>query len=187
MPERQEIVESVFGAYLLARMDRSGMSHFNITVDGFWNSFFAAVIVAPGYAVMVAQKLMGRPETFDLGWVVIIHGVAYVVGWAAFPLVALLLTALLGVSQNYVPMIVAANWAAVIQVGVFLAGLLLSVILPGFLGGMVLTIATVAILFYQWFVLRTALDTTGGIALALVLVDLVLNTVINLSAERMLL
>jgi len=48
------------------------------------------------------------------------------------------------------------------------------------------TIATVAILFYQWFVVRTALDTSGGIALALVLVDLFVNSMINLTAESLL-
>ena len=40
-------------------------------------------------------------------------------------------------------------------------------------------------LFYQWFVARTALQTTGGVALLMVLVDLVLNTAINLSADRL--
>jgi hypothetical protein len=34
-------------------------------------------------------------------------------------------------------------------------------------------------------VIRTALQTTGGVALLLVLVDLVLNTTINLSADRL--
>jgi hypothetical protein len=53
------------------------------------------------------------------------------------------------------------------------------------LEGLVLLIITGGILFYQWFVTRTALQTTGGIALLMVLVDLVLNTTINLSADRL--
>jgi len=185
MPDRQEIVHAIYGAWLLARMDRAGMAHFNISFEGFWRSFFAAVIVAPGYAILVADKLAGREEAFNPGWVFVVQGVAYVVGWAAFPLVAIGVTALLNLSHNYVPMIIAANWAAVIQVALFLAALFLTFILPGVLSGLLLTVATIAILFYQWFVLRTALDTTGGIALALVLVDLLLNAVINISAEGM--
>lgn len=185
MPDQQEIARSIYGAWLLARMDRSGMAHFNISFEGFWRSFFAAVIVAPGYAILVADKLAAREETFDLGWVFLVQTVAYAIGWAAFPLVAIGITALLNLSQNYVPMIIAANWAAVVQVAVFLGALLLTFVLPGVLAGLLLTAATIAILFYQWFVLRTALDTTGGIALALVLVDLLLNAAINLSAEGM--
>jgi hypothetical protein len=48
------------------------------------------------------------------------------------------------------------------------------------------TLATGAILFFQWFVIRTALDTTGGIAIALVLVDLLVNAGISLTADSLL-
>jgi hypothetical protein len=50
---------------------------------------------------------------------------------------------------------------------------------------LILLLVTGAILFYQWFVTRAALQSTGGVALMLVLVDLVLNTAINLSAEHL--
>lgn len=198
MPRQEEILRSLHGAYLLARMDRSGMSRFNLSIDGFWRSFFAAVLVAPGYALLVAQKLADRIEPvpedrpsvvavqqFDLGWVLFIQTMAYVVGWAAFPLAAAAVTWALSLGRHYVPLIVATNWAAVIQIGLFLLALALSVILPSPLSGLVLTLVTVSILFYQWFVIRTALQSTGGVALALVLLDLLLNTVINLTAERL--
>jgi hypothetical protein len=94
-------------------------------------------------------------------------------------------THLLGLSRNYAAMIIAANWAAVIQVGVFIAAVGLSFVLP-VLGGLVVTLATGAILFYQWFVIRTALDTTAGIAVALVLVDLLVNSAVNLTADSLL-
>jgi hypothetical protein len=47
------------------------------------------------------------------------------------------------------------------------------------------TLATGAILFYQWFVIRAALDTTGGIAVAVVLVDLLVNSAINVAADAL--
>jgi hypothetical protein len=185
MPDRTEVLRSLYGAYRLAFLDPSGMVHFNLSVDGFWRSFFAAVLVAPGFAILVAQKLIGRPDPLDLGWAALVQTLAYGLSWAAFPLAALFLTQLLGLSRNYVPLIVALNWAAVLQVGVFLAAMVLGVVIPGVLNGLILLIITVGILFYQWFVTRTALQTTGGIALLLVLVELVLNTAINLSADRL--
>jgi hypothetical protein len=199
MPGREEVLRSLYGAWRLARLDRAGMTHFNLTIEGFWRSFFAAVLVAPGYAILVAQKLAERSEvvpedlpsaaatqTADLGWVLLVQTLAYLIGWAAFPLAAAVLTWFLNLGRNYVALIVAANWAAVIQIGLFLSALVLTFVLPGPLAGLLVTAVTVSILFYQWFVTRTALETTGGIALALVLVDLLLNTVINLSAERLL-
>jgi hypothetical protein len=183
MPDREEILRSLYGAYLLARTDPSGMGHLNLTVEGFWRSFFAAVLVAPAYALLIGEKLAARPEALELGWVVLVHGVAYVLSWLAFPLAALVLTFALSLSRNYVALIVAVNWAQVLQTAAFLVAVLLSLVLPGLLAGLVITMVTVGVLFYQWYVVRTALETTGGIALALVLVDLVLNLAINLSAD----
>jgi hypothetical protein len=185
MPDREEVLRSLYGAYRLARLDPSGMGYFSLTVEGFWRSFFAAVLVAPGYAVLVARELLARPDAYDLGWALLIQVLAYALSWAAFPLAAVVMIRLLGLSGNYVALIVALNWAAVIQVGLFLAALVLGLATPALLGGLLLIIVTVSILFYQWFVTRTALQTSGGVALLLVLVDLVLNTGIDLMAERL--
>lgn len=183
MPDREEVLRSLYGVYLLARMDSWGMGHLNLTVEGFWRSFFAAVLVAPAYAILIGQKLMARPEPLDLGWVVLVQGVTYVLSWMAFPLAALVVTFALNLSRNYVALIVAVNWAQVLQTAVFLTAVLLSLVLPGLLAGLLVTIVTGGVLFYQWYVVRTALQTTGGTALALVLIDLVLNMAINLSAD----
>lgn len=185
MPSRQEVLRSLNGAWRLAWLDRSGMSYFDLTVEGFWRSFFAAVLVAPGYALLVAQKLLARPEEFSAIWAFVVESTAYVVGWAAFPVVAIGLTQVLGLGRNYSALIIAANWAAVIQIGAFLAAVGVAFVAPP-LGSLLVTLATAAILFYQWFVVRTALQTTGGLALIVVLVDLLVNTAINLSAERLL-
>ena len=185
MPDRAEVLHSLYGAYRLAFLDRSGMAHFNLSVDGFWRSFFAAVLVAPGVAILVAQKLIARPDPLDLGWATVVQILAYGLTWAAFPLAALFLTQLLGLSRNYVPLIVALNWAEVLQVAVLLAATVVGVVIPGVLDGLILLIITGGILAYQWFVTRTALQTTGGIALLMVLVDLVLDAAIGLSADRL--
>jgi len=53
------------------------------------------------------------------------------------------------------------------------------------LEGLIMLLVTGGILFYQWFVTRSALQTTGGVALMLVLIDLVLNSAISVSADRL--
>ena len=125
MPDRREVFESLYGAWRLAFLDQSGMKHFNLSFEGFWRSFFAAVLIAPAFAILVAQKLAARPGPLDLGWATLVQGFAYALSWAAFPLAAVVLTQLLGLSRNYVALIIALNWAAVLQVGVFLAAVLI--------------------------------------------------------------
>jgi hypothetical protein len=185
MPDRGEVISSLYGACRLALMDRSGLAYLNLTFEGFWRSFFAAVLAAPGFALLAAQKLAARPEPLDPGWATLVQLLAYGLSWAAFPLAAVMLTRLLGLSQNYVALIVALNWSAVVQLVVFLAALLLGLALPGLLDQLIMMLVTCGILFYQWFVTRSALQTTGGVALMLVLVDLVLNSAIHVSADRL--
>ena len=112
---------------------------------------------------------------------------AYGLSWAAFPLAAVLLTQLLGL----VAQLRRADRRA--QLGGGRAGRGLprrAAARPGAARacstGLITMLVTGGILFYQWFVTRSALQTTGGVALMLVLVDLVLNAAIHVSADRLL-
>lgn len=186
MPDREEILGALYGAYQLARLEPAGMTYFNLSFDGFWRSFFAAVLVAPAYAVLIGLRVAEEPEAVDLGLLAVTESIGYVLAWCAFPLVAIVLTRLLGLARNYVALIVALNWTAVLQTAVFLLVVLLGPILPEVLATLLVTLTTGAILAYQWFVIKTALETTGGIALMLLLVDLVVTSTINLGADRLL-
>ena len=186
MPDREEVLGALYGAYRLARLEPAGMTYFNLTFDGFWRSFFAAVLVAPAYAILIGLRVADESEAVDLGLLVVTESIGYVLAWCAFPLVAIVLTRILGLARNYVPLIVALNWTAVLQTAVFLAVVLLGPILPEVLATLLVTLMTGAILGYQWFVIKTALQTTGGIALMLLLVDLVVTSTINLGADRLL-
>lgn len=181
MPDREEVLSALSGAYRLAWFDTSGMGYFNLTVEGFWRSFFAAVLVAPAYLVLIVWRRTAQTEGADPGLVVVVEMLAYVAAWLAFPLAAIVLTRLLGQSRNYVPLVIARNWATVLQTALFLTVLLLGSILPTALGTLLVVLSYAAILVYTWFVIRTALQTTGGIALMLLLVDVVLGRLIETS------
>jgi hypothetical protein len=165
MPDRKEVLGALYGAYRLAWFDAAGMTFFNLTVEGFWRSFFAAVLVAPAYAVLGGLRIPA--EDVNIALVFLIESIGYVLAWCAFPIAALVLTRLLGLDRNYVALIVAHNWSAV-------------------LGTLLVAATTLAILVYQWFVIRTALQTSGGVALMLLLVDLVITSIISAGADRVL-
>lgn len=175
MPSYPEIARSVQAALLLARGDPRGMALLDLSVEGFWRSFAAAVIVAPAYILVLLDqyRLLGWPEH---PWpTAVAETASYLLGWVAFPLAAILLTRLLGLSARYVPLIVANNWSTVVQVALYTAVVLVGMILPAQLRTTALFAATLAVLTYQWFVIRTALATTGVIALGLVVIDVLLS------------
>lgn len=178
-------MSSIYGAYRLARFDAKGLTFFNVSVDGFWHSFFAAVLVAPGYMILVAQGLLGAPDGY-VPWAFMVHVASYLVSWIIFPLVALVVTDMLKLGHRFTPLIVAVNWSSVIEVGVFLLAIALATILPAGPGGTIIIAVTIGIIAYQWFVIRTALQTTGTIALALVLFNLVTNLMLEKLTERLL-
>ncbi len=187
MPNLAYVTRSVYGAWRLARLDPGGMSFFELSIPGFWRSFFAALVVAPAFAVLVALRFDHETELgpeLDLGPFLVVKLVAYAVSWAAFPLAMLVLARLLSLSAFYVPFIIAYNWSAVIQIAVFLPAALIeaSGLLPEILGGILMMIATMAILSYQWFVAHVALQTTGFIAAGLVAFDLLLGILIDRGA-----
>ena len=185
MPDRQEVLSSIYGAYRLARFDPNGLSFFNVSVDGFWHSFFAAVLVAPGYVILISQGLLGAPDGYP-PWAFVVHVTSYLVSWMIFPLVALVVADMLKLGHRFTPLVVAVNWSSVIEVGGFLLAITLAAILPAGPGGMIVLAVTIGIIVYQWFVIRTALQTTGTIALALVLFNLVTNLMLEKLTERLL-
>ena len=175
MPSYPYIVRSVQAALLLARGETRGMALLDLSVEGFWRSFSAALIVAPAYLLVLLDqyRLLGWPEH---PWSTLVAEIAsYLLGWVAFPLAAIPLTRLLGLSTRYVPLIIANNWSTVVQVGLYTTVVLVGIILPAELRTMALFAATLAVLAYQWFVIRTALATTGVIALGLVVIDVLLS------------
>ena len=185
MPSLSDVVAALYGAWRLMRFDKGGMAWFDVSIAGFWRSFFAAVPVAPFYAVLVTLELAARLEPFDLGWAILVSVVAYVVSWAAFPIAAIFITRLLGLSQRYIPFIIAYNWANVMQTLVYVPVVLIGaggVVSAGF--GQVLAVAaTLYVLVYQWFVTRTALETTpvtaAGIVILQVTIDVLLHNRAN--------
>ena len=184
MPSRREVIAALYGAWRLMRFDASGMNWFDLTPDGFWRSFFAAVPVAPFFALLVYLDPLREAGTTDTGSAILLTALVYAIGWAIVPVVAIFLTRLLGLTRGYVPLIVAYNWTSVPQIVLQTAVALISELglLPSGLAGILLFVAVVYILVYEWFIVRTALQTTPGTAIGIVILFEVLGITLNLTA-----
>lgn len=169
---------ALYGAARLARFDKAGLGYFDVSLRGFWNSFYAGVIVAPLYAVLVAL----RTTDADAGWApLVIDALAYVVNWLVFPVVMLTLVRMLDRQRFYLRHIVAYNWASAVQNFVYLplALLIQAGLLPTDVGALLSLLALGWVVVYSSFVTHVALDVPVPTAAALVVVDLVLGIVVN--------
>ena len=180
-PSWSEISYGVFGAWRLFRLDPKGMTYFDTSLEGFWKSFFAAELVAPAYAIIVAMELSRAETIIHPASIVIIQTLAYVINWVAFPLASYYVIQNMGREARFVGYIVAFNWSSVIQMAILLPYSLLAAsgVLPDPMTSLIGLAATLVVLGYLWFITRTALDITGFPAVGLVLLGLVIELVVR--------
>ncbi len=184
MPDAAYVVRATYGAWRLARLDPAGMLLFDLTIEGFWRSFFAAVVVAPFYFATIAIRFAAEMEdAADAGLVpyLVVKLGAYGVGWILYPVVMIGVARLMGLSARYVPFIIAYNWSAVIQMAVFFPLALIEAggIASEGLFAVLAVVVSAAVLFYQWFVARVALQTNGLTAAGLVVLDVALAILVD--------
>lgn len=175
-----EATRAVYGSWRLARLDAGGMGYFETSIGGYWRSFTAAALVAPGYAILVLLRLNESGITVAPARFATIQAIAYVIGWVAFPLVMVYGARKLGRDPLYLSYITAYNWSAFLQVGFLLMVIGLS---QGFLAtaaaNLASLIATLLVLVYQGFIARTALRISGWAAAAVVGINISLDVFFN--------
>ena len=173
---------ALVGCLRLARGDRGGLSCFDRSLGGFWRSFRAAVICYPLYLVLLAMRVSVAEWQTSGGWrIVMVETIGYVVAWVAFPLLMLNVVRWIGREHRFFEFMVPYNWCQVPQSALFvLVGLeSASGILSIQASQAIDIVAALATLVYEWFIARVALDTTGLVAVFVVLVDLVLGVLIS--------
>ena len=192
MPNWSEIISSVYGAWRLARFDASGMTYFKLSVEGFWHSFFAAVLIAPAYVILLLLRKNDRvvdaasPVSIANDPNLIFEFFTYFSGWIIWPLAMLLIARLFGRLQNYVAYIIVYNWVNVIQISLLLpiALIIYSSILPEGISALLGIIVTMLIFFYLWFITRTALHVREWAAATIVTIDILLGLAVSGSSQQ---
>ena len=176
----EELRTSVQGAVRLARFDAASMNDFNLTIDGFWRSFGAALLLAPISAIMLA--LSSPSPDGGIAQTVILHAVEYALSWIVFPVLMIPVSRFLGLGDGYVSFIIAYNWSSVVQVALFFVVTVFGAV--GVLSAGLLVIANFAaflfVLAYLTFVARTALGAPLVTATGIVMLDMVVGVLIFL-------
>jgi hypothetical protein len=190
MTTASEISTAIHGAWLLARLDRSGMAFFDRSVAGFWRSYRAAIILYPAFLILLVLPGGGGDadaESADWLRIILVETIGYVIAWTAFPLLMLPLSRFLGREERWLDYMIAYNWSQVLQGGVLLASTLLAAsdLLPDALSGGIAVAASAAVLLYGWFIARVALDTSATAATMIVLLDQFLALLVSRIAQAL--
>lgn len=195
MPSGQEIVNSLYGAWRLLRADAGALQYFNQSIEGFWRSFFAMVLVAPMLLVVTLVHLGTETPTdaeagveLGAGAQVFVRLIGFAVAWAAYPLVMIWVTRMLSLSHRYVVYIIAWNWSNVIGNGILLVVALVlasGIFSPGIAGALSI-FAFGYILFYTYLVTKIGLACATGTAIGLVVFEVLLEPVIDLTVGSLL-
>ena len=183
MPAWSEISSSLYGVWRLARMDRGGMNYLNLSTDGFWRSFFAAALAAPTYVFILLIQHARSGE--ELTWLAEIA--SFVLGWTLWPVAVLLLCRLMGLTSNFIPYIIAYNWANVLHINFLLLMAILTHgnVLPDGMAIVIGLASTIAVLVYLWWIARVALGASVGVAMGIVVLDILLGMSLSQGAANL--
>ncbi len=181
----EEASRSLQGAWGLLRRNPAAPTAFNATLDGFWRSFFAAVLLLPldlAYRAMVGPGEGAADAAPGTRWTVNI--LIYVIGWTAWPLMAFYLARAMNCGGRFLGYMVAYNWSQLLAVP-FLIGLdvLGRAALPQEVSFVVNLAALAGVLFYEYLIARQMLAVPTGRAIVVVVAAFVLAQVLHDSAN----
>ncbi|WP_033070088.1 hypothetical protein [Thalassospira australica] len=179
MSTSTQTLRALYGTWRLARADAQGLEFFDFSINGFWRSFLAAVIVFPAFAFLRWHDLFDAPDDFPAMRYMVVEVISYVIKWVAFPLIMFHVLPMLGRAERYINFIVVYNWASVLQMGLYLAALMLGVLFPSLGAGGFVFIAIIATLVYGVYIAKLTLDVPIPTAGAIVMADFLLSMVIT--------
>lgn len=172
MPPAEDIHRHLSGAWRMMTGRRDGMRLLDLSLDGFWNSFFAIVVALPAMLaswVPLAGELTGAEASFGLRLSMLARLAVVDVGAWVLPLVALAAVAgYAGLRQRFVHYVVATNWGSAIFAWMTLPVSLIRLAFPGsgdVAAGLSLAVFIATLVLY-WRLTDAALEKGAGVATA---------------------
>jgi hypothetical protein len=179
---RAEIERSLAGAWQLFLGKPDALRAFDTSIEGFWRSFQAIVLVAPIYlitAVVERTSLFGSAIAVgafseEAFWATQV--LTLVLDWVTLPILLAGIAGMIGIRRQYPAYIVVRNWASVIMVAPFAV---VSVLEGIGISEDVLLIPSVAALAFSlrfgYLIARRTLGVGIDIAIALVVLDFLVS------------
>lgn len=177
------ILNSLNGAWKLARATPNSMQYFDLSSDGFWKSFWAIAVMLPAFILWVLFNLQGGSQQIGDGVEIsypLLSESIYII--LALPLTALVMayfTKFMKISENFSSMVIAYNWvSAFIYI---IMAVFTMILLSGFFGGQISVVILMMLRFYfgfyvLWFTLKSSLQISGLLAVGVLIFVKLLDT-----------
>ena len=176
-----EAFTGLYAAWRLFLRDARAVTLFDASPLGALKSFSCALIVLPGYGLVVAYVHSAGMAEIDWFRFLMVEVIAYVVTWCAWPIAMFYAVRALDKSNDYLLYLTAFNWSAGPQMLIWLVVLFFAFtgVLPGAMLAIFNIAAVVVVLIYHLFIMRTTLKLTVFVALGLVVAEMMLGQFIN--------
>ncbi len=193
MPSLQAVSAAILGTWRMFLNKADAPQYFDLTIRGFWHSFFAAIICLPlvGYISLGAPPIdLGLPQDPEPPGPpppIAVMALQYALSWIIYPVAMALLSWALRIGKGYIAYIVVYNWSnfitytcAAILIG--LAGI--AAIGPGFKA--MVGLAMFFFLFrFQYMIARRMLSVPAWDAVGVVLFQFAINVIFTLVVSRL--
>lgn len=179
-PNIAEVLTATKGAWMMFRRNPSGAALFGTTPADFWKSFWAAIVILPGYFLLVMLSPNEARSISNPARTIPIDIISYTIGWCLWPLIVAWLADMFKFRDRYIRYITVYNWASIPQVGLMLV----------LVGGctllnfdqtslaIVLLGGTIWLIAYHAFIVRVTLGLSFGLTLLLVIGEMVVGQVL---------
>ena len=174
---------AITGATELFLGRHEGLRRFDLSVEGFWRSFSAALYGVPFFLCLMAGDwtvLSAAPRPPTLSAVILSRIADFSVDFLFLPIALALLARRLGITRSYTGYVIARNWSTL----VILAPQAILSLLLGFRwidqnAALLLTLVIAGVMLaYQYRIARWTLGWDGAAAAGLVAADLVSGLVL---------
>jgi hypothetical protein len=170
MPPAEDIQRHLLGAWRMMTGKRDAVRMLDLSVDGFWNSFFAILIALPVLLVgwVPLANELAVPEARFVGRVLLVLRLAVVdIGSWVLPIAALAaISGYFGIRDRFVAYVVATNWGSALFAWFLLPASLLRLVAPG-LGEAATALSLgifLASMVLLWRLTDAAIDKGPGVA-----------------------
>ncbi|MEP9386583.1 transporter [Mesorhizobium sp. KR9-304] len=185
MPSSDDIQQYLTGAWRMMMGKADGLRLLDLTVDGFWNSFFAMVVALPalmvGWVAVASEFSMVSADVGSRFSIAVRFAAIDLAVWLLPIVVLAAVASRVGLADRFVHLVVASNWASALfiwlTVPVPLAGLIWSF---GPESRVSLSLMLLALnLFVSWRVTNVAVAKGAAITTAVIAAMFVLSLLVQ--------
>lgn len=110
-----------YATWRIGLRDPRAISWIDDSIPGVWKSFFAAVLVAPYYAITTWLHLPQEiPDSISLPTLISVEAICYILSWLVFPLLVHSFCQITHREYVFRRFLAALNWSTLVQVVVLL-------------------------------------------------------------------